>query len=248
MWPVLAVVNRYRRSWQLEPLRHTSDLFSKRAQLSQLCPAFDFPRQELPKCFHYIGTFGAKRKSSTNDFPWDKLDGRPLIFASMGTVRSKRNFEVFRKISKACETIDAQLVMSLGRYSESVQQMIDDFGTLPNNQLIVGFAPQVELLKRASLLITHAGVNTVLEAISNEVPMVALPRNVDHPAMATRIEYSRVGLRDSLRNFTPQSLRERIDRVLTDPSFKERLKLVREDLERCGGAERAADIIEQCLK
>jgi MGT family glycosyltransferase len=247
MSPVLGAINRYRRDWKLPKLRRTADTFSDRLQLSQLCPALDFPRNHLPKCFRYIGSLGSNRQTKTIDFPWDKLDGRPLIFASMGTVRSKRNLEIFQKISLACSDIDAQLIMSLGRLSEDTQKLASALLPLPNNQILVGFAPQVELLNRASLLITHAGVNTVLEAIAREVPMIALPRNVDHPAMATRIQYAGIGLRASITKFQPLELRTMIDQVLSESRSKERLRVVRQDLERCGGVDRAADLIEAQL-
>ena len=81
-------------------------------------------------------------------------------------------------------------------------------GTLAGNPIVVDFAPEMALLKRAQLLITHAGQNTILEAISQGVPMVALPRNVDQPAMAARVEYAGVGLRDSFGLTDPAILRE----------------------------------------
>ena len=64
--------------------------------------------------------------------------------------------------------------------------MRERLGAIPDNALVVDFAPQLALLDRARLLISHAGVNTVLEAISRAVPMVALPRGYDQPAMGSR--------------------------------------------------------------
>lgn len=56
-------------------------------------------------------------------------------------------------------------------------------------------APQIELLKRASLCITHAGLNTALQALAQGVPMVANPdwvrstrsRREDHLSWGWRI-------------------------------------------------------------
>jgi len=41
--------------------------------------------------------------------------------------------------------------------------------------LVVEYAPQLELLAKARLTITHAGLNTVLDSLSNGVPLVAIP-------------------------------------------------------------------------
>jgi zeaxanthin glucosyltransferase len=51
----------------------------------------------------------------------------------------------------------------------------NELGTVPANALVVRNAPQIELLKRAILCITHAGLNTTLEALAQGVPMVAIP-------------------------------------------------------------------------
>jgi UDP:flavonoid glycosyltransferase YjiC (YdhE family) len=45
----------------------------------------------------------------------------------------------------------------------------------PSNTIIVSHAPQLELLKRTSVCITHAGLNTVLESLAQGVPQVAIP-------------------------------------------------------------------------
>jgi len=45
---------------------------------------------------------------------------------------------------------------------------------LPGSPLVV-YAPQLELLAKARLTITHAGLNTVLDSLSNGVPLVAIP-------------------------------------------------------------------------
>lgn len=57
---------------------------------------------------------------------------------------------------------------------------------LPGNPIVVNYAPQLELLKIADLTITHAGVNTTLESLSNGVPLVAIPITNDQPGVAAR--------------------------------------------------------------
>jgi zeaxanthin glucosyltransferase len=52
---------------------------------------------------------------------------------------------------------------------------MDDIGPIPASAIVVSKAPQIELLKRAELCITHAGINTTLESLALGVPMVAIP-------------------------------------------------------------------------
>jgi len=248
MRPILTVINRYRARWKLPRFANISGTYSSLAQISQLCAEFDFPRRELPPVFHYIGSLAANRQTNIDDrFPWERLDGRPLIFASLGTIPDPVNVPVFRKIAEACIGVKGQLVLALGSWSEEHAALRENLGTLPGDHVVVDFAPQLALLDRAALLITHAGVNTVLEAITRGVPMVALPRSADQPGMAARIEHAGIGLRTSFAHGTPAELRRMIEQVLGDDRFRQRAKVLQQAMIAAGGACRAADIAEEAL-
>lgn len=248
MRPVLSTVNRYRRQWNLRSLKRIDDEFSPLAQFCQLCPEMDFPRQAAPSTFHYVGPLAANRPKDNTPFPWDQLDGRPLIFASVGTVPDPANLPMFRKILAACHGVDAQLVLAMGKWTDHGDYSIrDQLGELPKNALVVDFAPQMALLEKASLLITHAGINTVMEALSRGVPIVALPRNADQTGTGSRVAYSGAGLRAFFRTVAVEELRRMIKRVLTEDGFRRRAKEIQQSIVRAGGAPRAAEIAEQAL-
>src|SRR6202042_1731300 len=100
-----------------------------------------------------------------------------------------RSLGIFRKIAEACAGLNVQLVISLGGGLEP-----DRLRSLSGDPLVVRFAPQLELVKRASLVITHAGLNTVLESLAEGVPLVALPQGNDQPGVAARIAARGAGL------------------------------------------------------
>jgi zeaxanthin glucosyltransferase len=92
----------------------------------------------------------------------------------MGTLVSGLEF-VYRTILDAVGNIPGiQVVLSAG---DNVT--LDDLRPIPSNTLVVRSAPQIDLLKRAVLCITHAGLNTTLEALAQGVPMVAIPIGYD---------------------------------------------------------------------
>jgi UDP:flavonoid glycosyltransferase YjiC (YdhE family) len=66
--------------------------------------------------------------------------------------------------------------------------------------IFVRKAPQVELLKRATLFITHAGMNSTLEALQLGVPMVAILIGNDQPGVAPRIQYHQLGVSVGLKS------------------------------------------------
>ncbi len=247
--PILGLINRYRTRWRLPRLATIEDALSPLAQISQLCAEFDFPRRCLPDVFHYVGSLAGNRRMKTErPFPWERLDGRPLIFASLGTVPDTENVPVFRKILAACAGVDAQLVLALGGWDEEDDSVRSKLGEIPANAIVVDFAPQQALLDRAALLITHAGVNSVLESLSRAVPIVALPRSADQPAMGSRIAHAGVGLLGFFRHSTAWQIRELVQRVLTEETFRQRTQDLRKALAAAGGVRRAADIAEEAFR
>ena len=246
--PLLKLVNRYRKRWNMPRLSRIDEALSPLAQISQLCREFDFPRRELSDVFHYVGSLTNNRKVKNEPpFPWERLDGRPLIFASLGTVPDRTNLWVFHNILAACAGLDVQLVLALGQWDDEEDSLREKLGETPPNALVVDFAPQLALLDRATLLITHAGVNTVLEAVCHGVPMIALPRGVDQPGMASRIAQTGTGLSASFRHTSSDQIRGLVQRILGEETFRQRAKTLQQAMIAAGGASRAADIAEEAF-
>jgi zeaxanthin glucosyltransferase len=105
------------------------------------------------------------------------------------------------------------VVLSIGRNLDP-----GDLGPIPPNTIIVPIAPQIELLKRAALCITHAGLNTALEALAQGVPMVAIPIGYDQPGVAARIAYHGVGEYVEIGNLSARRLSELIRKVKANPN------------------------------
>jgi MGT family glycosyltransferase len=239
--PIQTVVEKYRRQWQLPLYKNVNDVFSQLAQISQQPAEFEFPRQQLPKVFHFTGPFHNIASREPVWFPFEKLTGQPLIYASMGTLQNRRQ-EIFRCIASACEELDAQLVISLGGADSP-----DSLPELPGSPLVVGYAPQLELLKKTTLTITHAGLNTALESLSNGVPMVAIPITNDQPGVAARLAWTGAGEFVPLSRLNVPKLRAVIQQVLTEDSYKNNALRLQEAIASAGGVRRAADIIEQVI-
>jgi zeaxanthin glucosyltransferase len=108
-----------------------------------------------------------------------------------------------------------QLVFSVGDQVD--QQQI---GPAPTNAIIVKQAPQLELLKQASVCITHAGLNTVLESLAQGVPQVAIPVAFDQPGVGARIAAKQTGVVTSLDKLTAGHLSTLLDDVLNDPIYR----------------------------
>jgi UDP:flavonoid glycosyltransferase YjiC (YdhE family) len=97
---------------------------------------------------------------------------------------------------------------------------LDALPSLPGSPLVVEVAPPLELLPRAALTITHADLNTVLEALSCGGPMVAIPIANDQSGVAARLAWSGCSAVVPLKQVSVSRLRPAIDRDWSDPSYR----------------------------
>lgn len=232
---------KQRRIWGLKPYANPEARFSSLAQICQFPRELDFPRQKLAPCFHYIGRFQDPAATEPIalaglDFPFEKLEAGPLIYASLGTLQNQRP-EIFRCIAQACLSLPAQLVISLG--NPNAQPM-----PLPGEPLVVPFAPHQKLIARSTLVITHAGLNTVLTALGCGVPLVAIPITNEQPGIAARIRYVGVGDFIALKDLNENTLRSTIERVFYQSHYHQRAQQLAQKIKEAGGVNRAADIVE----
>jgi zeaxanthin glucosyltransferase len=212
---------------------------SRLAVITQTPKEFDFPIPDLPPQFHYAGPLHDSEGRESVSFPWEKLTGKPLIYASIGTLVNGLN-NVYSAILEAVgEFPEMQVVLSVGKNFNP-----GDLGPVPSNTIVVRIAPQIELLKRAALCITHAGLNTTLEALAQGVPMVAIPIGYDQPGVAARIAYHGVGEFVEVDNLTARHLSELIAKVTTNRNYRDKARWFQKVIAKARGLDLAADIIE----
>lgn len=240
--PIRRVLNRYRRQLGLGPVQEVARLYPALAQITQLPQCLDFPYSRLPSDFHYTGPFANGIARPTVDFPWDRLDGRPLIYASLGTTRNVQP-GVFRMIAEACQDLDLQLVISLGGRFDP-----NSFADLPGNPLVTRFAPQLELLKLANVVITHGGPNTVFESLMEGKPMVAIPLALDQPAVSARLARLNVAEVLPVMRLSAKRILTAVTRVLHDPRYRDAAVKLQTKLRSLHGLERAVELIEGGLE
>jgi zeaxanthin glucosyltransferase len=215
---------------------------SKLGWITQTPKEFDFESSHWPTQFRHTGPFHDGNGRIEVDFPWERLTGEPLIYASMGTVQTSLA-NVFHAIAAAAtKRKDFQLVLSVGNTLEPEQ-----IGPAPSNAIIVKHAPQLEILKQASVCVTHAGLNTVLEALAQGVPQVAIPVTNDQPGVAARIANKKTGLFAPLKDLSATRLSVLLDEVLNDSSYRDNARQFQKIIADSNGLSVAADLLEQAF-
>jgi len=213
------------------------------AIVSQTPKEFDLPGIPWPPQFHYAGPFYDDAGREPVAFPWEKLDGRPLIYASLGTLVNGFDF-IYKTILSAVGLIpEIQVVLSKGNNIE-----LAELGSIPPNVIVVDKAPQIELLNRSTLCITHAGLNTALESLGHGVPMVAIPIGFDQFGVALRIGYHGVGESVDVDDLTVDRLHGLIQKVLQTPAYREKAQYFKEVIAKGRGLDVAAEAIESAFE
>lgn len=194
--------------------------------------------------FHFVGPSIQTTARAENDFPWQQLEAsRPLIYLSLGTIYSE-NGPFYQQVLRSFAEYPAQFVVALGRQSDTRA-----LGPIPDNFLIRPTVPQLELLPKVDLFITHGGMNSVNEALYFGVPLVVVPQQIEQ--MLNGRQAARKGAALLLGERPPygqvamKALHSAIDTVLTTPSYQHAALQLGNSFRNAGGYQRAADIVEQ---
>lgn len=238
--PICNALDRYRISAGLRSVSAKS--YPPLAQITQLPQCLDFPEADLPENLHYTGPFVGKGSRPSVEFPWELLDGRPIAYVSMGTTRNAQG-QILRLVAEGCKDLDLQLVITLGG-----RFVAEQFRELPGRPLVVPFAPQLELLQRAKIVITHGGPNTVFESLREGKPMVAIPLAHDQPAIAARVARTGAARVLPVMRLSARRIRDAVVEVLTDPAYNLAALALQNQMRATRGTEKAAEIVEEVLQ
>lgn len=245
MQPHARVIEGHARAFGLPPRRALHECVSPLLQLSQATASFDFARAPESR-LHHVGPLRAPARSDDPCWPegWRRNPRVPLVFASLGTLQGGR-FALFRRIAQACRAEGVQLLLAhcdrLGAHHAEI--LMREGATW-----VTGFAPQRSALEMAEVAITHAGLNTVMDALAAGTPMLAVPIAFDQPGVAARIVHAGVGVRVPAALATRAALRRGLRRILDDPGYFRRARELGRDVHAAGGVTRAADLVEAALR
>jgi zeaxanthin glucosyltransferase len=209
---------------------------------------FDFPRCPPVPYYHYIGPSVDMNRDRGNSFPWDRLNqDKPLIFCAFGSESSGNRY--YRRLSQTL--IDAfagrpdwQLILAIDKNKNMDAY---EFNGATSNIILVDWAPQLEVLKRASLMVNHGGMGTVKECILSGVPMIAFPTMSDQPGNAARIVYHKLGMKGDIRKVTAEQIQSMIETMLGDSSYRERTEAMGQKFRESNTSERGVELVENLL-
>jgi zeaxanthin glucosyltransferase len=166
--------------------------------------------------------------------PWDRLRGdKPVVYISFGSHLAPPN-EVLESAANALTAHEADVILATGDA---------DIGSLPAHVIAVPWAPQLSVLERARVMITHGGANSVAEALRYGVPLLVLPLGHEQALQAHLIERSGAGLALALEHTSRTAFATALRTLLADGPHRARAAELGRSYASANGSQRAAELL-----
>ncbi|WHY26657.1 macrolide family glycosyltransferase [Bacillus wiedmannii] len=186
--------------------------------------------------FKFVGP-SISTQIKNKEFDFTTLEEKSPIYISLGTVFNEA-LDFYKLCMKVFENSDHIIVMSIGNKTK-----ISDLGNIPKNFIVRNYVPQTKLLAYTKLFITHGGMNSTHEGLYNGIPLIVIPQSADQPVIAKQVENLGAGIKLSMKELTVEQLREIVELVLNNSSFKDAALNLKESFRKAGGYKQAVDEI-----
>ena len=168
---------------------------------------------------------------------------RPLIYCSLSSFWTadvhflRRVLEVFAKRS------DWELVLGLGG-----KVTAKDLAPIPDNVLLLDWAPQLEILAHADSFITHGGTTSISESAWFGVPMVVYSTNhFDHDGNSMRVRYHGLGVVADKDTDHAKQIERNIEKTMSDPDIRRNVAAMRDLFREYDRSNRAVELVESYI-
>jgi MGT family glycosyltransferase len=193
------------------------------------------PTPVIDATFRFVGPSLPQRdQEPTLPLP----DGR-VIYISLGTIHTN-NLQFFASCFEAFAEEPGCFILSAGAQAEHLKP--------PANFIVCSHLPQLEVLQRADLFITHAGMNSLHESLYFGVPMVMVPQQMEQVMNARIAQMHDLGI--VLGDHPPYGqqvsasmLRTAVATVLAEPRYRKATRRVQQLLQATDGTTEAVEAI-----
>lgn len=232
----ISFVNELQEKYDIK-FPNMSDRFSRKAMLNIVYTSKYFQPygESFDESYKFIGPSIADRKESI-DFDL-KNDNKKIVYISLGTIFNN-SIEFYENCFKAFDNMDIKVIMSVGKTID-----INVFKYIPSNFIVRNYVPQLEILKCADVFITHGGMNSTNEGLYYDIPLILIPQSVDQPFVANRVAELGAGIVLEKNSITPEALKESMNKILSDSSFKTNSEKIGKSLREAGGYKKGVDEI-----
>ncbi len=203
-----------------------------------------YPRELQPRGDTFDDRFSFVRPcirppEESEDLAWLRGDG-PLAAVSLGTVFTD-NKAFFRSCVAGVDRLGWRAAVAVGPTLTRA-----DLGPVSERVVLRLRLPMIDTLRHATVLVSHGGLTSTVEALAQGVPVVIAPQIGEQRAVADQVEALGVGVR--LREpVTPESVAEQLRAVAADQEMAARVADLRTRLVDDRPGAEFADALEEAV-
>jgi MGT family glycosyltransferase len=204
-------------------------------------PNFEYPREEFPPIFRFIGPIITPPNINYKKPEWwsEIEKDIPVVLINQGTV--SKDYDDL--ILPAIEALKNEKIIVI-----AVPVKEGEIMNLPENVHTELYIPFGTLLPHIDLLITNGGFGGTQNALAYGIPIIIAGATEDKMEVAARLEYSGAGI--NLRNQKPtsKSIMKAYRKIMSDQSYKQKAKELKEQYAKFDAPVLAIGMIEELIE
>ena len=239
--PTLPRLNAVAERYEVIPLENVFEVFDRCTRvLVMTSPSFDFTAPQLPENVRYVGP-QLDDPAWAADVKWQRQGREPLVLVATSSIYQDQ-IDLLERIAEALRQLPVRAVLTTGRAVDPAEIQAG-----PNVE-VLQTAPHAQVLREASVVVTHAGHGTVLKSLAAGVPLLCIPMGRDQKDNTVRVLRLGAGLRLSDKS-TPTQIAAAVAEILGRPQYQAAARRFAEVLAwEAAHRPRAADEAESLLR
>lgn len=105
-----------------------------------------------------------------------------FVYATLGTIFNTESGDLFHRLLDGLGESGIEALLTVG---DSIDP--SEFRHVPHNVTVERYVPQAEIIGSCSAVLCHGGSGTLMAALSNGLPVIALPLGADQPDNGDRV-------------------------------------------------------------
>lgn len=225
-----------------EPIRNiiSGGAYSHRLTLGLWSPSF-FPRPADWPTWFQVGGYARWDGASPAAAPLRPISTRPCILFTLGSSVVNHPGEFWKLAMEALAATDWSAIL-LGAPADLAVP-----ASLRSRVQAIPYAPYGQLFPQADAVVHQGGVGTTQAACYYGIPSLIVPRGFDQFENAAHLQREGWGLRLLPENLSAATLRVRLERLLNSLTIRERVSVLRRQMQAEPGVSRSADLVEEVL-
>src|SRR5580658_2110781 len=245
-------INKVAAEYGLAPVARSVDLIAGDLSLIVGTPETD-PLPASANVFYVGPILGQRANATLPEWVAALSRDKPVIWVYSGNPRYANvstpidSIVVIRAAISALADAPVQVVLTTG-----YQEVPAELGKLPANFHHAAYLPGRPMAERSDLLVHHGGHGSSLMGLAAGTPAVILPTITERESNARRV--AALGAAEIVlpvdgaageKQISVDEFSTKVHRVLNEPSYRTSARRVAESIRKFGGAQEAADRIEQ---